>query len=123
MNQSEEFSLETAACLWEAVLALRDQTSGDQAAKLLAAAIARSFETVGTAALRLIVVGWTSAVEKAWQEVSATYPLCFDWDFVPGWVIDNIDWSDAENPHRISKESDPIELLTPCVPPEPAGPQ
>ncbi|WP_197707506.1 hypothetical protein [Sphingobium sp. LB126] len=113
MNQSEEFSLETAACLWEAVLALRDQAGGDPAARLLAAAIARSFETVGTAALRLIVVDWTSAVEKAWQEVSGTYLLCFDWDFVPDWVIENINWSDPANPHRMPTASAPQLVHTP----------
>ncbi|UXC92936.1 MULTISPECIES: hypothetical protein [Sphingobium] len=98
MNQREEFSLETAACLWEAVLALRDQASGDPAARVLAAAIVRSCETVGTAALRLIAVGWTSAVKKAWQDVSGTYPLCFDWDFVPEWIVHHIDWSDPAHP-------------------------
>lgn len=46
----------------------------------------------------LTVVGWTGAVEAAWSAVADGYDLCFDWDFVPGWIIDHIDWSDPAHP-------------------------
>ena len=91
-------SLETAACLWEAVLTLRDHPSSDPDAIALALAIRQTCNAVGTADLRLTVVGWASAVEAAWSVVANSYDLCFDWDFVPGWIIDHIDWSDPAHP-------------------------
>lgn len=104
-NQSRTMStgslvsaLETAACLWEAVLTLRDHPSSDPDAIALALAIRQTCNAVGTADLRLTVVGWTSAVEAAWSVVANSYDLCFDWDFVPGWIVDHIDWSDPAHP-------------------------
>src|SRR3546814_20522066 len=79
---------------WGAVLALRSRPITDPDAIGLALAIGKTFDALGTAALRLTVVGWTDAVEASWREVENDYPLCFDWDFVPAWIIDHIDWSD-----------------------------
>lgn len=93
-----ESALETAACLWEAVLTLRDHPATDPDAIALALAIRETCNAVGTADLRLTVVGWTSAVEAAWSAIADGYDLCFDWDFVPGWIIDHIDWSDPAHP-------------------------
>ncbi|MGE4410440.1 MAG: hypothetical protein AB7D33_07715 [Sphingobium sp.] len=100
-NQSRAMptdSLETAACLWEAVLTLRDHPSSDPDAIALALTIRETCNAVGTADLRLTVVGWTSAVEAAWIVVADSYGLCFDWDFVPDWIVDHIDWSDPFHP-------------------------
>ena len=91
-------ALETAACLWEAVLTLRDHPSSDPDAVALALAIRETCNAVGAADLRLTVVGWANAVEAAWSVVADTYDLCFDWDFVPGWIVDHIDWSDPTHP-------------------------
>lgn len=93
-----ESALETAACLWEAVLTLRDHPATDPDAIALALAIRETCNAVGTADLRLTVVSWTNAVEAAWSTVADSYDLCFDWDFVPGWIIDHIDWSDPAHP-------------------------
>jgi len=93
-----ESALETAACLWEAVLTLRDHPATDPDAIALALAIRETCNAVGTADLRLTVVGWSSAVEAAWGAVADSFDLCFDWDFVPGWIIDHIDWSDPARP-------------------------
>ncbi|WP_231376756.1 hypothetical protein [Sphingomonas melonis] len=90
--------LETAACLWEAVLGLRDRPISDPDAIGLALMIRSAFEALGTAALRLTVVGWTDAVDAAWRAVEDDYPLCFDWDFVPDWIVDHVDWSDPLHP-------------------------
>ena len=60
--------------------------------------IRSAFEALGTAALRLTVVGWTDAVDAAWRAVEDDYPLCFDWDFVPDWIVDHVDWSDPLHP-------------------------
>ncbi len=98
MAQYSEGSLETAACLWEAVLALRSRPITDPDAIGLALAIGKTFDALGTAALRLTVVGWTDPVEASWREIENEYPLCFDWDFVPAWIIDHIDWSDPFHP-------------------------
>ena len=57
-------SLETAACLWEAVLTLRDHPSSDPDAIALALAIRQTCNAVGTADLRLTVVGWASAARR-----------------------------------------------------------
>lgn len=94
MTKFSETSLETAACLWEAVLSLRDQPVTEPDALKLALDIRKAFDALGNAALRLTVVGWTDAVEAAWREVEVGYTLCFDWDFVPCWIIDHVDWSD-----------------------------
>ena len=93
-----ESALETSACLWEAVLTLRDHPATDPDAIALALAIRETCDAIGTADLRLTVVGWTGAVEAAWSAVADSYDRCFDWDFVPGWIIDHIDWSDPAHP-------------------------
>lgn len=98
MTDEKEFSLETAACLWEAVLTLRDNPATDPDAIGLALDIRKAFDALGTAAMRLTVVGWTEAVEAAWRIFQDDDHLCFDWDFVPAWVIDTIDWSDPMQP-------------------------
>lgn len=93
-------SLETAACLWEAVLLME---SRDDA---LAAQIRDAREMLGSSHLRLTVIGWTDLVDAAWIAVdgddglgnSGQYENSFDWDFVPGWIVDNIDWSNPSSP-------------------------
>ena len=97
-TDTHEHALETAACLWEAVQTLRDHPATDPDAIALALAIRETCNAVGTADLRLTVVGWTGAVDAAWSAVADSYDLCFDWDFVPGWIIDHIDWSDPAHP-------------------------
>ncbi|MFD2427633.1 ATP-binding protein [Sphingobium scionense] len=52
------------------------------------------------------MVGWTDTVEASWREIENDYPLCFDWDFVPAWIIDHIDWSDPFHPALIQREGD-----------------
>lgn len=90
--------LEAAACLWEAVLALRDRPESDPRALERALAIRRSFDALGAAALRLIVVGWTDAVDAAWYKEQESRPFSFDWGFVPQWLSEMIDWSDPRQP-------------------------
>ncbi|AOF95185.1 hypothetical protein BSY17_3347 (plasmid) [Sphingobium sp. RAC03] len=90
--------LETAACLWEAVLELRDRPVTNSDASSRALALHKCVDTLGTAALRLVVVGWVEAVEAAWRAVEGEYPLSFDWDFVPRWIADTVDWSDPRHP-------------------------
>ena len=116
---SRESALETAACLWEAVLTLRDHPSSDPDAVALALAIRETCNAVGTADLRLTVVGWTSAVEAGWSVVADSYDLCFDWDFVPGWIIDHIDWSDPAHPtirpEPVPQDPDPVATDEPVA--------
>ncbi|QJU58462.1 hypothetical protein HL653_12415 [Sphingomonas sp. AP4-R1] len=103
MTHHSEASLETAACLWEAILTLRARPITDPDAIGLALAIDKTFDALGTAALRLTVIGWTEIVEAAWRKVANDYPLCFDWDFVSVWIIDHIDWSDPSCPTVIQR--------------------
>ncbi len=94
-------SLETAACLWEAVLEMESDTDGEWSALISATRAA-----IGTSALRLTVIGWTDAVDAAWQAADGCedmgrggeYDGPFDWEFVPGWIAANVDWTDPRNP-------------------------
>lgn len=87
-------SLETAACLWEAVLEMRDtRHAADQIAASRAATIRAAFGRIGTSAIRLTVLGWTDTVDAAWAEVRESYDAPFDWEFVPDWIAANVDWS------------------------------
>ncbi|MFX4086758.1 MULTISPECIES: hypothetical protein [Sphingobium] len=103
MTQYSQASLETAACLWEAILSLRDQPVTNPDALALSLDIRKAFEALGTATLRMTVVGWTDAVDAAWREAADDFTLCFDWDFVPGWIIDHVDWSDPMRPAVIQR--------------------
>lgn len=102
-------SLETAACLWEAVLTMLDAdeyTSDDAEAKARGDMVRAARDALGTSALRLIVIGWTDAVDAAWIEMDGDddlenggqYGGSFDWDFVPSWIAANVDWSDSYRP-------------------------
>jgi len=61
---------------------------------------------MGSSHLRLTVLGWTDLVDAAWINADGCedmgrggqYDGSFDWDFVPGWIVANIDWSDPHNP-------------------------
>jgi len=121
---SRESALETAACLWEAVLTLRDHPATDPDAIALALAIRETCNAVGTADLRLTVVGWASAVDAAWSAVADSYDLCFDWDFVPDWIIDHIDWSDPAHPtirpEPIPQDPDRVANRGPVAAPPPS---
>jgi len=97
-DPSSEFALETAACLWEAVLSLRDSPATDPDSLALALSIRASFEAVGTAQMRMTVIGWVEAVDIVWAAVQDDYDMSFDWDFVPAWIIAHIDWSDPGQP-------------------------
>lgn len=99
-------SLETAACLWEAVLDMEtDASEPSTPEQQRAQAIREARAAIGTSGLRLIVIGWTEACDAAWHAIDdptggcpGQYGEAFDWDFVPGWIIDNVDWSDPHNP-------------------------
>lgn len=97
-------ALETAACLWEAVLTIIDTdeyTSDNAERKALGDQVRACREAMGTSHLRLTVIGWTDHVDEAWRIAdgddamnnSGQYGECFDWDFVPHWIVNNIDWS------------------------------
>lgn len=108
--------LETAACLWEAVIELRDHPTAAPHAIDLALAMGKSIDALGTAALRFVVVGWVEAVEAAWRAVEGEYPLSFDWDFVPRWIADAIDWSDPRHPVIRGKARGPSAPVTSTPP-------
>ncbi len=98
MNHYTLSHLEAAACLWEAVLELRDRPDAEPHAIERALAIRKSSDVLGTSGLRLIVVGWTDVVDAAWYKAQESSPFSFDWDFVPQWIVDTIDWSDPRHP-------------------------
>lgn len=99
-------SLETAACLWEVVLEL-EQDGEDLHPSPLAQAIQDCRGELGTSGLRLTVLGWVDLVDTAWRIADTSnganprggdYDGTFDWDFVPGWIRANVDWSDPCHP-------------------------
>lgn len=114
-ESTSTFALKTAACLWEAVLTLRDHPATDPNATELALDIRASFELIGTSAMRMTVIGWTDTVNAAWATVGDDYLLSFDWDFVPDWIIRHIDWSNPGFPT--------IRPEAPVVSPGPATPE
>lgn len=83
-------SLETAACVWEAVL---DILNGGAGQKGLRHQAQRIRENMGTSALRLAAMRWVDLVDAEWAKVKDTYDQPFDWEFVPEWIARNIDWS------------------------------
>lgn len=92
-------TLDVAASLWGVVLDMRHAIAAihsDVAAH--ARDVAASFERMGTTALRLCVLGWTEFVEAAWYDAPRTCDKLFDQDFVPRWIIDNIDWTSGNQP-------------------------
>jgi len=105
---SSPSDLETAACLWEAVLALRDHPVSNPAGVELALQIRSAFKALGTSDLRMTVIGWVHAVDADWSKINDDYSLSFDWDFVPSWIIRHVDWSDPGHPvlKPDDKESD-----------------
>ena len=103
-------SLETAACLWEAVLdmeAVSGTRSTDADAIERGALIRAAREANGSASLRLAVIGWTDAVDAAWKladtdngraPAGGEYDRAFDWEFVPDWIVQNVDWTGPNAP-------------------------
>lgn len=88
-------SLETAACLWEAVLEQRIRHP----------LINDTFERMGTSELRLTVLRWTELVDAAWQRAKDSYDRPFDWEFVPDWVARNIDWSGDQPIYKLERRA------------------
>lgn len=121
--------LETAACLWEAVLEIEtyatapidsrcsptDREVGEQ--------IAATREAIGSSELRSTVTGWCAAVNSAWELVDrdaenpgggAYTGGSFDWDFCPAFIMQNVDWSTPNNPHLYPN---PLPLHGPAAAP------
>jgi hypothetical protein len=88
MNEQHE-RLITAMCVWEELLEQKDARQ-----EVLAC-----FEAIGTNGVRYYAALWCEKVDTAWNtltpdEQEASVP--FDWEFVPAWLKENVDWS---NPH------------------------
>jgi hypothetical protein len=107
--------LETAATIWEAVLDLKASVPVDGATRTtgeeIGAHIARICTDHGTAELRSTVIGWTERLEADWQAAdtcNGKYPLggqygeAFDWEFVPAWLIDKVDWTGPDMPSLLT---------------------
>lgn len=102
--------LETAACVWEAVLDMErigDGVAGDPDQEARGAAIRACREAIGSSHLRLTVLGWVDAIDAAWRQVDTDfgqeprggcYGEAFDWEFVPAWIVANVDWSEPNGP-------------------------
>lgn len=91
-------SLETAACLWEAVL---DLLNGGAGQKGLRHQANRIREQMGTSALRVTVLRWVELIDAEWAKVKDEYDQPFDWEFVPEWIATNIDWSGSSPIYKL----------------------
>ena len=91
-------SLETAACIWEAVLHILHCGSGEKGLRFKAQ---RMQQNIGTAELRRIALRWTELVDAAWEKVKDSYGAPFDWEFVPEWIAQNIDWSGDKPTYKL----------------------
>ncbi|BAK66611.1 hypothetical protein SLG_19360 [Sphingobium sp. SYK-6] len=98
MTSYAPFRLEIAACLWETVLTFRDRPATDPDALARAFVIRRVFDSLGTQALRPIVLSWTAAVERAWQDIDDDCPFGLDWSFIGRWLAESVDWSHPHHP-------------------------
>lgn len=81
-----ETQVETALCLWEAVIEI---DRGGQPAAPWAA----YWEANGTAAFRSKMIDLAPACDADFDLLSGAYGMSFDWDFVPRWLLDRVDWS------------------------------
>lgn len=72
--------IETAMCLWEEVLNIRRDPN-----------VTYAFDMVGTSAIRNQIGTMAEACDADYQAAVATgYDDCFDWEFVPGWIHNNV---------------------------------
>lgn len=97
-QQYSAASLETAACLWEAVLELQNGGRGHKGLRHQVTAVR---ERMGTSALRLTVLRWVDLVDAEWAKVKDTYDQPFDWEFVPDWIEQHIDWTTDHPTYKI----------------------
>lgn len=77
-NQFTEANVETAMCLWEALLEIRDS---DTAARAW-------FEAEGTVSMRHVVISWVPECEAKWEadEAAGTPLVPYDWEHCPDFV-------------------------------------
>jgi hypothetical protein len=87
MTQWTDDLVDSAMCLWEAMLDLK---SGDTFEE-----ITQAFAQNGFASMRNFARSWAEQCHLDWQ--AADFDDCFDWEWCPLWLREGIDWSE---PHR-----------------------
>jgi len=77
-NAFTEANLETAMCLWEAALELRDQMP----------AMDEAWEEAGTSAFRHRIIAMVPACEAAWEadRKAGTEQVPYDWEHCPAFL-------------------------------------
>lgn len=93
-----DFRLETAACLWEGAMALREAAMKHGDDKQLED-IFLQFQAHGMAGMRLHITGMTDDCVRAWEACMSgldEYDGSFDWDFCPALLRSAVDWSGLE---------------------------
>lgn len=87
-----EANLETAMCLWEAVLDMRaalDHATLDDPRLPTLKALDSEFEKYGTSAMRNHVASWVEECEAAWEadQAAGTELVPYDWEHCPAFVM------------------------------------
>lgn len=79
-----EGNVETAMCLWEAALELRNRPYNDPGHIL----VERFIEPIGTAQARLEVINWVPECEAEWNAacVTGTELVPYDWEHCPAFL-------------------------------------
>lgn len=112
--------VESAQCLWEAVL---DRVRGDPhpAASAFELAIRYAVENVGYGEVRLWMRDLAKPCHTAWVNACAHegYASAFDWEWCPDWLA-SLDWS---NPGDCPKIKAPAPAKPEPVPPVEVAPQ
>jgi len=84
---SAQDEAEAAMCIWEEILSLKERNMQ----------VSRHFEQGGTAAIRLFALSLAKPCHLAWERAvkDAGYDDAFDWEFVPDWISENVNWCGA----------------------------
>lgn len=84
---ADEWRCEVAACLWEALLNLWQKGRTHPTPLAHERAVVEWLDGEGFSCVRMTVIGWTDECAAAWELVSENFEGCFDWDFVPDWLV------------------------------------
>ena len=99
-----EFTIETAACLWEAAVSLRDRASYTDLSMLggkdraFLTAVGDRFKDHGTAEMRMIVIGFAQTCANAFviaTDDAVLWSNAYDWHWCPAFLADAVDWTAA----------------------------
>lgn len=85
LSGSSIWMSEVACCIWEELMSLRETNN----------LVRLTFDNNGCGAMRLLACDWAFACDQAWSKVADDFDMSFDWDFVPRWIAENVEWAES----------------------------